>query len=320
MDIKEFQARGPEGNKLFKFKKKKKDDEAQDIPIPKDDRLLSEKIAAGDAEGFGNPDVDASGRNAEQRKEAGQEFISAREKALSRGASKDEANRIANEASSVVGNEVFDPGASARVDEDLRAILNPNLNLPRTIGQQNFPNPSNLLAGAGGGALAELGTGARVGIGALALGTAPFSVPIAAGVMTVGFLAALYLSLRSEAKTTIRVEGKTLGNNRKNLNAHIAAVNVGINPEQAIDDFRTQLQMIDQSYSNLKYTATIKNKIVGADNRDALKNFDDFYAQGGERERLVLQMFAARNAPNPQAGAMMLQQLAANMEPQEPIL
>ena len=249
--------------------------------------------------------------NAQDGKEAGQAFISEREKARGAGATRDEANRIANERTQGIGTDAFQPGLLNSLNQQNAALLDANGNLPPTIPNQNLPEFSNILAGAGGGALAELGTGGRVATGALAAGTAPFSLPIAAGVIAGGFLVGTFLSMRQQAKDTMKVQSKTLVQNRNNLDQYIGDVNLGIDPKESFDNFSEQLRQIDQAYSNLKYTETIKNRVVGADADVNLENFQRFYAPGGDRERAILQMSQALNAPNPQLGAQILQARAA---------
>ena len=262
---------------------------------------------------FPKSDVDASGRGPEERRQAGQEFISARERALGKGATKREANAIAEGQSKDIGLDKFNP---QQREEDLATIQDvQNPDLAERPGE--FPNSSllptgeNLLAGAGVAGAAELPIAARVGIGAAAAGTAPFSVPIAGAVLAGGFITGVFLNMRKNAKESVQIAGSTLSaRTNKNLRQHIGDIHLGIDREEAIRDFQAQLDAVDAGYRKLKYQDTIKNQVLGTGAAVKMNDFNNFYAAGGEREILVAEFQRALIDPDEAEGARILNMLA----------
>ena len=195
---------------------------------------------------------------------------------------------------------------------------NPNLQTnppenPTTLRDQ-LPTGSDIAAGAGAAGAGELAVASRVGVAALGLGTAPLSAPAAASFVAGAFVIGTYTSMSIAARKNINVQKGTLAENRGNLKFWTASVNAGIDAEGAYEEFNNQLEAINEAYWRLKFSDTIKNKLLAQSPVVELAKFDDFYAPGGDWDIAVREMTLARNFPNKEAGLLALQQMAANRE------
>ena len=244
-------------------------------------------------------------------REAGNAFIRAREKAESRGASREQANAIAIEESKGIATDAFVPGA-----------LEQRQALAGQVGQTTQPTPQGqptdfgvaVQAGLGRGVIAGTsgaGLGAIGGaVGGAGVGAVPGAAIGGATGFIGGFISGFTSKLKQDANENIQAEYSTLPINTRNMRQLI--IDAKTDPMGASDAFNNQLAAIDQAYVDVFMESQESlAKFNSVDAQVELQKFANFYAPGGLRDIYVGRMRSVLLNPNTDVNDLVMQEQSA---------
>lgn len=233
-----------------------------------------------------------------RQREAGNAYVRAREKALSQGASRQEANTIANNISSGIGQDAYNPAVVQQQKQLVESVgqLTPEQQNREIIQGEGWVDTVQIAQGTGAGAIAGGGAGFAAG-SALAPFTAGLSIPVlTAGGIIVGGIGGYYATIAYDKTQDVKQARVTGTTAYSNMNYFINQANKGMNKQEAVAGFNEATSLLYASEETLKRETQGK---IGRELSRATDELARIQSQINQVPGLQLAMQQAILNPNP---------------------